>query len=319
MEQKTVLAVAGGAVSALVFSMALSGSLFGALLGYLSPLALLVVGLGLGSAVMPLAVIAGAGFTTVLHSVTAAAIFCGLHALPSWLVIRQALSRQLVVGPDGRPAPTGPWMPLGSILATLTVFALAGMICMALLIPRDGSLEATVNGAISESLVIVLPTMGEEEVAQTADLISPVFLGTCATLWVVMMAINGSLAQTIVTAKGWNKRPAPRLVTLSLPDWLSWLLVGAAFVGLVASGDVQYVARNVVIVALVPFFFLGLAVVHQLVPKTAGRGALLFAFYAILMLFFAGAATMVALLGLAEQWVGVRHRLRKAHDTKGRE
>ena len=117
---------------------------------------------------------------------------------------------------------------------------------------------------------------------------------------VLSLPLIGLTALTIAGvyfARGWS--------TLSSPI----RLFAAAVIGLVGSGDVAYVARNVAVVLLTPYFLVGLAVVHCFARQAHSRNLLLIAFYSLLMIFFVFAAMLIAALGVAEQWVGIRRRL----------
>jgi len=138
-------------------------------------------------------------------------------------------------------------------------------------------------------------------------------------VWLVMIVVNAAAAQAIVVAGGWNRRPSPRWTALSLPDWLSWLLVGAAVAGLAAGGDLGYGGRNLVVVAAVPFFFLGLAVVHGVVGRGPGRGFRLFGLYLLLVLMCAGVAPLIAAVGRVAAWAGLRRSGGAAGFGKGNE
>ncbi|MCU0894410.1 MAG: YybS family protein, partial [Rhodospirillales bacterium] len=104
-------------------------------------------------------------------------------------------------------------------------------------------------------------------------------------------------------------RPTPEWSKLTVPDWFAWPLVGAAAISLVTGGDAQYLARNAAMILAVPYFFLGLTVVHALARRSAVKGLLLGVFYVVLVLFTLVAGAIVAGLGMIEQWVGLRERI----------
>jgi len=106
---------------------------------------------------------------------------------------------------------------------------------------------------------------------------------------------------------GRNLRPSPAYAETTLPQWVSWPLVAAAALSLVGSGDIQFLGRNLAMVLAVPFFFVGLAVVHALARRVAYKGLILISFYVVLVL-SGWAMVAVAGIGIAEQWFGVRNR-----------
>ena len=72
-------------------------------------------------------------------------------------------------------------------------------------------------------------------------------------------------------------------------------------------GQLAYLALNVVIVLLVPFFFAGLAVVHAFASGRQARTLLLVVFYFFLLVSGWPIALVIG-LGVIEQWAGLRRR-----------
>lgn len=299
MLRAATIAAGGGAVSAGVALLALSGYPGGAVLAYLAPLPLLLVGLGLGAAALPLAAAAGIGLVAATGGIAAAGVYGGLHALPSWLIVRIALATK----PGGANGSVK-WFPPGAVLCWLS--ALAAIMVAAGVIGAWGDAERSVQDLLDSALAVAAPAVSENDRTVLIAQIAPLFLGGMGAVWVTMMAINGVLAQSLLVRGGWNVRPSPQWSALKLPDWISWVLVGAALVGIAGDGDLRYLGRNLVVVFLVPYFFVGLAVVHGFVRKMPVPGLLLAGFYVILGLAFPGIGAAVAALGVIEEWVGVR-------------
>lgn len=312
MLRDALIAAGGGAVSAFVALLALSEYPGGAILAYLAPLPLLLVGLGLGGALLPLAAATGIGVVAATGGVSAAGVYGALHALPSWLIVRIALARKSD-GPDGRVK----WFPPGAVLCWLA--ALAAIMVLVGALGVWGEIESSVREVLESALAAAAPTVEESDRAELAAQIAPFFLGGTGVMWVTMMAINGILAQSWLARRGWNVRPSPEWSALSLPGWISWALVGAAVIGLLGDGDLRYLGRNLVLVFLVPYFFVGLAVVHGFARKMPAPGLLLAGFYVILGFAFPGVGAAVAALGIIEEWVGVRRTLPLAPPGQGNE
>jgi len=133
------------------------------------------------------------------------------------------------------------------------------------------------------------------------------FPGLVVASWILILALNGTVAQSILHRMKRNLRPAERIIDLVVPDWVSWVLVGAAAIGLIASGDLQYLGRNAVVVLGVPFLFLGLAVAHMLIARAPFPGVAFVLFYFILIV-SGWAMLAVAGIGMIEQWAGLRRR-----------
>ena len=304
MPRSLLIAVAAGCASATVLLAALAGPFGGAMLAYLTPLPLLCVGLAFGSATVPIAAAAGFAWTMGFSNVAAAGVFGGMHALPSWLVVRQALVRRPAAVPGADPE----WGSAGSVLTALTLLAGAATIAIGVLGTGAQGIEATVREVLQSALREALPAMPDVQLAELVEVAVPAFLGACAATWIIMIVVNAVLAQNLMSSRGWSMRPTPQWSLLELPDWMSWPLVAAAAVALIDSGDAGYIARNLVLVFATPFFLVGLAVVHRLVRRLPNRGLPLVAFYLGLALAFPIFAGFATLAGVIEQWWGIRRR-----------
>ncbi len=304
MPKETLIALAGGFLSAIAAMAILAGVPGGMVLVYLSPLPLFLVGLGFGTRATALGGVAGLLITGVAGGLMAAAAYTMISAFPAWLVVRWALS--------SRPAADGSiaWYPIGTALGGLAALAAGMVVAASLILDRGvaGGLEDMIAGHLNGPVSAIWPSLSDPNRDVVVGLLAPVFPGAMGAVWVLMSILNGALAQSILVRLGRNLRPTPSMSDLTLPDWSSWALVGAAAAALVGSGDVEYVAKNIAIILAVPFFILGLSVVHTLAGRMAASGILLAGFYLILLV-FGGAILVVAGIGVVEQWIGLRRRL----------
>jgi hypothetical protein len=140
-----------------------------------------------------------------------------------------------------------------------------------------------------------------------AEVLAMVIPGIVAASWMVMAVVNGTLAQGILTRFGANWRPTPYLAGLGLPLWLPVALgvgAGATMLG----GTLRFIGINVIIMLSVPFCLAGLAVLHMAVRQLAHPAMALIGFYTLAAV-FGWPFLVIALLGLLESWLGLRHRL----------
>lgn len=336
----TLLAITAGIISGLLALASLSGASIAVFyLSLVHPLPLLYAGLSLGTRAAFIAS-ATAVLIVSLASPSSGLVFGVLYAVPVWVIVRLSLSGPQGVirdvpesqgphaseGPEtqstfgdrmiGRvqdwtgetgapPRDTG-WFPAGYILAVLT--AMSGAFIIAASIVTGGALEETVTLALSELSTAIAAPQGQD-VLQTAVLaLVPYFAGMAAAMWAFGVLLNVVIAQGLLAKGGRNIRPSPRLRELTLPDGLSWALVGAALLALVAPGEMGYIGRNLAIVLAVPFFFLGLGVVHKLASLTPFAGAMLAMVY-LVMIFSGWFVLVIAATGILEQWVGLKDRM----------
>ena len=307
MSKGWLMALAGGVLSVLASMAFLGGSPGGWFFVYLAPLPLLLAGLGLGPAA---ATVAGGGAIVVagLAAGLLAAGFYGLvFVLPTWLVAQLAFIKRQDA--DGALS----WFPAGWILSWLAVLA-AAVLLVASAMSYDIGVDKAVSMHLNDAFSVIASSLPEANRQQWeanrpqfVALLTPLFPGVVGTTWVMLTVLNGAVAQALLVRMKRNLRPSPSFSGLALPHWMSWLVVGGATVALIGSGQMEYIGRNLVVILAVPFFFLGLAVIHAAIKRTPFPGALLAVFYLAFM-FFGWIVFAVAGIGLAEQWAGLRQR-----------
>ena len=313
MSKPILIALLGGGLSAVVALAFLSGTPGALFLAYLAPLPLLLVGLGFGASAGTVAGGAGVLATVALGGMVPAGLYALVNAVPALVVVRTALTQ------SPRERGTRAWYPVGFTLCWLAALAAALFAAIAFLAwsTGNGVVEA-ISDFLDQTLSTMIPQLAS---AKRGDLIAatvPLFPGMVGASWILMTAVNGALAQGILVRTGRNLRPSPRLTDLILPDWMSWLFVASAVMALLGPGEWEYTGRNLAFILAVPFFFLGLAVVHTLVRRVSFPGPLMVIFY-FMLIFSNWAAAAAAGLGMIEQWAGLRYRFAGPNKRQGDE
>ena len=301
MPQAVGFAVLAGLISSALF-LALSSGMPGmVLLAYFIQLPLLFVGLSLGLAASVIAAGSAILVCSLIAGVVAAALFALIQALPAVMVIRQALLARRQNG-------NVEWYPPGLVLAQLTTFAALCITASYLvLLGHPGGLQ----GMLSDFIGATLAELGGAEtgVAPSPELSRWMFLfpGLMAASWLVMVVVNGVLAQALAVRLGRNRRPSPALSELELPGWL-WPAIGiAALLAVLGDDGLGFLGRSLLIVLVVPYMFLGLAVIHAFARRWSHRRLALTIFYGGVML-LGWPLLAVLLLGFVEDWAHVRQR-----------
>jgi Predicted membrane protein (DUF2232) len=302
MPQTLGIAVLAGIISSALFLSLLTGIPGMALFAYFVQLPLLFAGLAMGLTGSVVAVAAALVISGLIAGFLATLIYAFVQALPALIVVRQALlSRQSPQAVE--------WYPPGLVLAQLTCLA-AGAVAVAFLMLLDhpgglqGAIEAFLTSALTELGAIQVDAGPPPELGAWMFL----FPGLMATSWVVMTVVNGVLAQSMAVRLGWNRRPSPDLVALELPSWL-WPALGAAgLLALLGDQGWGFLGRSLLIVFVVPYVFLGLAVIHALIRRWPHPTWALVAVYGALVL-LGWPILAVLLLGFVEDWAHLRRRL----------
>lgn len=308
MNRQLGLALAAGLLSALMFLSLAKGIALGALLSYVAPLPLMMAGLALGTraaivaglAAMAAVALVTGGFSALPYAISA--------VLPAVVVTNRALL--------WRNADDGSvhWYPPGLVLAWLTAAGLALMLCgSALLIGNPEGVEGSVSKLLGTALDLMAAELPAAQREMAVKLWAPLFPALVVGSWLLMAVVNACGAQGLLARLGHARRPPPAYRQLWLPDWLAFGLVVMAVLAILAGGDVAYVAASAAAVLLIPFGFLGLAVIHRWAQGRPNPGLVLVATYGLLFLVFGFAAPAVAGLGLARFWT---MRFRR-HDSGG--
>jgi len=320
MQRDALIAIASGLLSAFTALAYLGGSAVALIFVYLAPVPILLVGLGKGTKAATIA--AGTGFiaTGAMGGMLLAGIYGMVYALPAWIVTRFVMQqRPTGSGPTGTGSSdttgTGDqagveWYPIGPALTALALLA-TGLILMAELMTGDAGLKGTIEAHMAEAFQVLVPMADEVWRERAIEVVLPLFPGAVGVSWVILTAVNAVIAQGALVRMGRNLRPSPAYAELDLPQWASWPLIlsaGAALSGpLLGMEDIGYLGRNTAMVMAVPYFFLGLAVIHTLARRVTATTTILVVVY-LVVLMSGWAALVVAGVGVVEQWVGLRDR-----------
>lgn len=299
MGKSVLLALAGGLASALMAAAAFGGGV-GMLIAYFAPLPLLLIGLAGGRSAIGLAAAVGTVGCLTAAGLAPAAVFLALTALPSWLVVHEALRP----GVDEAGVPG--FAPVGRALAILACLIASALVGISLAAGAGDGLEAAIHGHLDEVFAASLTGLDDAARADLAGSVAPLFLGLSAAIWLLMITLNAGIAQSLLARRRLAIRPRPAWSALALPAWFAWPLVGAAVLALVAPGDIAFLARNVVLVLAAAYFLQGLATLHGLSRGRPGRRPMLILLYFIIGIAFVFAAPVIAGIGMIDQWAGLR-------------
>ncbi|WP_341910788.1 DUF2232 domain-containing protein [Ferrovibrio terrae] len=309
MTRSLIFGSLAGAASAVLVLTAASGPL-GILLGYLAPLPLFFAGMTHGLTAVGIAGVVGA-LISALNGLLAGGVYLVTFAAPVALVVRQAL----LARPAAEASSTAEisndleWYPVGRLVLWLAGWAL-GLFGMALLLTadREGGLPGMLQPLLVQFLSAMPQGSAEADLPAVAKRLATLMPAVFGVSWLVMMTINGTLAQGIAVMLKQNRRPTPVYRALTLSRLLAVSLVVALIAAFMLPGDAGFVGGTVAAILAFPFFLQGLAVVHGLATRVALPGLVLAAFYAVLVVAGALVGVLVVILGFIEEWAGFRRR-----------
>lgn len=315
---RNILPVFGaGILSALILALMLTGSPIALLLAPFTMLPLFLAGLGAGPAMAALAAAVGTS-TTFLIGIVAGSYILGLmyviwEALPAFILSRQALARGH--GPDAATV----WTPAGRIVGLATAYATGLlMIFVVWFAFREGGLRGFVEERLttmfSPALEDVPSPEADARLAAFVSEMSYMFPGGLMAWWLIITIVNLGIAQALLAKWGRNLRPTLGLQRMEVPRWIGLFMVAGILIGAVASGQISFVGWNVAVICIVPFFYVGLVVLHML-ARGWNPGPFFLAGFYLLLLFRGWPALLAAALGFADQWAKLRHKLDGAQPT----
>jgi hypothetical protein len=303
MPKDLAIAAGGGVVSAAFYLATVFDAPVALILAYLAFLPLFAVGFGWGAGAATVAALIATALVALATSWTVGFVFALAYAVPAAATVRLALR--------SRHEPNGAveWYPVGQLVSWLAVYACGTFVLLALL-GGDGLREAVTQ--IEAVMTSVLPGDQSPQVAMLVSTIAGYFPAIVMASWLVMALVNMALAHGLLGRFGRNRRPAPKAASIEVPQWYTAVVVAAAALALMARASdwdtLGIIARNAALALLVPYFLVGLAVVHVWARQWPARLAILAGFYLLLVVF--GWVAMLALIGLGfmEQWLSLRQR-----------
>ncbi|GJD78319.1 membrane protein [Methylobacterium gregans] len=333
MTQYLGIGIGAGLVSALLFGVLLKGTLLAFVLNLVSPLPILIVGLGWSHRAALAAAVTGSLALALAVSPSLGLGFAAYLALPAWwLAYLTLLGRQ---NPDGTGATgTTEWYPTGRLLGWVGTTAGAAVVAIALLssssyeayetqmrqlagnlirvqmrgapapapVPRaeqDGE-QAAERGpeAPAESADPKVKAQAELQ-AELAEAMGRLLPGIAATGLALLLVFYLWASARIVRLSGRLLRPWPDIPSTIMPRGMLGLLAVAVVLTL-APGYLGVFGTALVGALCAVFALQGLAAFHDRSRGRPGRGALLFGLYLILFVTQGIALVALTLFGLAD-------------------
>ena len=259
-------ALAAGCLSGALALSVETASLWWLMFLGLSPLPLFASGLSAGPLSSLAAGLAGAVVVTAVMGSVGGAVYLAAILVPSAILVWQAL----------RSAQTGAarkvWYSGGNLLLWLAGLGIAGVVALI-------AYFAVSRGGLATALGTRF-AMGPAAAAMAAR-IAP---GLAVAGWMVVIAADGVVAEWLVTQLGLAVRPPIDIRRLSLPVWIGLVLMVAGLAGaILREGTIGILCLNSAIVLVVPFAFLGLALLHALLGRISNGSALIAALYVVLL------------------------------------
>ena len=283
------------AVSALLLFAAYPASLGSMLLAVFSTLPLFLVGLSMGWFYGAAA--AGAATIAILFAI-------GIAPAGYYLIVNAVPVALLLLTLERHPG-----VPGRALLTLVGLAALPVVVATALFSGTDGGLGGVIRERLAE-FQTMMPAGSQAVPAEQwqafVDMLSIILPGLGAAFRVLLIVVNGVLAQGLLVHLNKARLPTPDIASIWLPRWMPGVLALALALSFMP-GDIGYLGTNLVPLAALPFLFVGLGVMHALLRGVSGGGLWIGVLYALLLMIGWPAAIVLG-LGLVDTVVDFRRR-----------
>jgi len=314
-----LIGIGAGLVAAVLFASLANNSALAFMLFYLTPLPVLLAGMGWGVRAALLAFASATSLLALVLSIKYALGFALMVGVPGFILSYLMLLRRHLPAGDPAGAAGGQgqihteWYPFGRVVAWASVMA-GGLVTVALLlIGGDGeSYRQMIASVFDDAAMKQLQSMLGSEFDQAefqlfverfSRYILPAF---AATFWLLIMVGNLWLAAKSAVISGLLDRPVPDFTKIDYPLFLSVGFVIALALNF-SSGLIGLIGTAFLGAFACAHLLLGLGVVHVLVGGLPLKLFFLLALYAGLIL-TPWVGLPVTVLGLLEPFLGLRRR-----------
>lgn len=297
---------AGGVSVGLFLAAFLNANTKLAVLAVFAALPLYMAGLGAGALAGFVASVTGILSLYMSQPSNYAVLYAMLYAIPAVTLIRLALRHR--TGENEKLY----WYPEGKLLTSIVLYpCILFLFAAAAATTHPGGLLDLTMSALNQHATDFAakfpdedPEMFRRAVASASGLI-PTF---AAYLWIMLTVFTMAAAQRILKKQEWNLRENFSLQALHLPNYLIYAVAATGLAGALAPEPFDYIGKNLALILGMPFFFVGLAVIHAFFRQKKYAGLMLFGFY-VLMILESWIALFIAALGVIDQWVDFRQRI----------
>ncbi len=303
-----LLGVGAGLVSALLLGTIAVGSLLGVLLFWLSPLPLIIVGLGWHWLVAALgALSAGAALSEALSDRVALA-YTAMIGFPATMLCLLALTRRR--DRTGEPQ----YLPTGVLMLLCVLYAVAVVVIGAMLVdPSLASLQARLVSSTEALLRMNLDLTPEQpliydgqDISSLPQIYALLMPSVATATMAITLLLSFWLGALVVRQSNRLPRPWPRLDQTRLPSGVLLLAAGSA--ALTFAGGYAGLTGSLAITALMLAFTLqGFAVAHVLTRGSSFRIPLLAVLW-ISVLLIGLPALLLAACGVIDQIFDLRRQ-----------
>lgn len=275
-------AVLAGIVTGFVFLMAGTGHPAGLLLGYLSPLPMILIGMRYGLPAFGVSV-AGTIGMLLFGGISGAGLlaFGLMFFLPALVGLWAYMN---VLSGKGRKIL---WAPAGEALSWIAMTGvLLHAVVMTWLSSFANGFAAAAQEVVLPMLLRMAPQMAEiPELSEMLVRVLPYISGFVVVSWLFLLVANGLVAQLILGRAKQPVRAVPTMTEITTPQWLYYVMAASLFAMLFMKTHLLgLVGAGALIILILPYAFAGLGMIHQWLEKSPYRMIGLVLIYGLILI-----------------------------------
>ena len=274
MNKDTVSACTAGLLSSGLF-LFVFGIGLGFIFLFLPTLPLFSLGLSKRRGNVALAVIVATLLLFFVAGTSLTLLYCFFLALPTWYICKLAGLHFTV------PAlkDCALWFPLGSIILRLTLYG-CGFFALTTLYytSQNMSLPQLLSDSIHSTFAELQAEYGDV-VDMLAGTMSFLMFPVTLWLWGILLYAHAWLANRLLIKRNLNFRPDFSVTPFIIPGWMLHLVAISALASLIGSESMSFLGKITVLSLMMPYFFLGISIMHAASKNMPSRGFLLFFVY----------------------------------------
>lgn len=290
--------IAGALAAALFYAVAAGG--LGFIFMMLPGLPIFYVGFAAGAQAMVIASVTATMLIGMIAALPGAAFFAIFSAAPAFMIVRRAiLCKRSEAGAQQ-------WFPLGLAFVELSVLLVAFAVSLCFYYASLGGIDALVQRSVSENMQEIDPNM-QQLLLNLSSSLTLVVISASLWIWLLLVYVNGWLAHRFARTRGHALRPDFALAPFDMPQWMLGALTLSGITSIVGSETFSFAGKISLLLLLFPYFFSGIALIHEKAAQWPSKGIILFVIY-----FFLLAQAWPALLIAG---FGVWHQLKNLYVT----
>jgi len=304
--QAIFVAAVAGIATALMSGILTPGLAPAVFLSLIAPAPLFIAGFGWHPLVAALGGLIAALAGSIYVSTPAALVIAGTFGLPAYALTQAAEVR--FGNYAGRPERDG--IDLGRLVVSLVLYvAVAGTIAAMMIEPDFAALQNRIRRSMQAAFNVMgvgtrPPGSGPSDPTALIDMLANVMLPLSALVMTVTIIVGGTLGLAVAERSGRLPYARPDMRRFRLPGG-ALILMGIAFLVATRDGYVGMLGEIVALGLCLAFMLQGLAVVHVRTLGIGGRGFILAAMWAALVVFGLPAAIFI-LIGMLDHLLDFR-------------